>query len=551
MPFVLGDDFLYALKFPNQGFVGSSTIENVSDYFTSQVNHYNNYNNRIAPHALLQILLLLPFYFFDIINVIVFLVLPWLVIEPIVNKNNHLNFFSGFSKYKFLYFTMLLFLWCFHYDLGRSYLWTTGSVNYSWYLVLQLIYVGQLYKSIFGNYKFKFSSILLAILICTSNENIVLSLFLATLFAWGYKKFLKKEPPENFIFCSALILLLGGLLMLNSPALALRIENESVEFGSFSMKILEYFKRQAYYGLCAFSSVLFLLSYRFKSINKLNLLFFGILILYSSLVMFMAPLYEPRSSIFSFFIFLMFVLSCLNLEVFKNNYLIIILLIITVCLINSRTNEVNIIRNSYDENFKKIKTLKNNQDIQLSKFCSDYITSAVVCDDLSYDENKFENKILSAYLDKRTVRLKEDEEKRLKDIFEMNFKSVTKGSGGYTYKKYDEVLVDNYFLTGVYKNKKEVIFEVETISTTIETEHISYTLRGVKRNQWRHKFLKILPSVVSKYFLHYLETSSVYFDTDRILFHSVLNVEEYDEFIFSLYDKRNHNSIGEDVIISI
>ena len=82
MPFVLGDDFLYALKFPKEGFVGSTGIESMQDYFNSQINHYNNYNNRIAPHALLQIILLLPTFVFDLTNVIVFLAPPWFIIKP-------------------------------------------------------------------------------------------------------------------------------------------------------------------------------------------------------------------------------------------------------------------------------------------------------------------------------------------------------------------------------------------------------------------------------------------------------------------------------------
>jgi len=495
MPFVLGDDFLYALKFPSEGFIGSSRIENLGDYFESLINHYNNYNNRILPHALLQFILLCPPYIFDFINAVMFMALPYVVLKPFFNVGLKENSKSNFSKRAMLYFSVLLFLWCFHYDLGRSYFWTTGSINYTWFLVFQLMYLGQLYNSVFGKYNLNGLTIILSLLICTSNENVVLSLFVLTVGLILYKRINAKISVENAVYISALVLFFGGVLMLCSPALGLRIENETLGFGNFYFRLLEFLKRQAYYILCGLSALIFIIPYKLKRLQYSKILFFGIVIFLSSAIMFMAPIYEPRSSIFAYVVFLMFVLSCIDLSSLQNKGHVYFLAVIGLILIPERIDDVCNARINYNENIQSLTEKPNSSNVVLNGFCEDYQMSIAV------------------------------------------------------YVRVDQKLTDHFHLKGIYKNDKEYVFEIESSSITVASDDLAYILRGVRKTNLRHRLIRFFPSFLGKYFLSFLESNTILTDGKTILFHNVLATEEYDSFIFALYDKQNHTTFGNHIVI--
>ena len=549
MPFVLGDDFLYALKFPSEGFIGSSRIENLGDYFESLINHYNNYNNRILPHALLQFILLCPPYIFDFINAVMFMALPYVVLKPFFNVGLKENSKSNFSKRAMLYFSVLLFLWCFHYDLGRSYFWTTGSINYTWFLVFQLMYLGQLYNSVFGKYNLNGLTIILSLLICTSNENVVLSLFVLTVGLILYKRINAKISVENAVYISALVLFFGGVLMLCSPALGLRIENETLGFGNFYFRLLEFLKRQAYYILCGLSALIFIIPYKLKRLQYSKILFFGIVIFLSSAIMFMAPIYEPRSSIFAYVVFLMFVLSCIDLSSLQNKGHVYFLAVIGLILIPERIDDVCNARINYNENIQSLTEKPNSSNVVLNGFCEDYQMSIAVCDELSSDENKFENKVLSAYLGKEKLVYQNKNKVRLHESFLRNYKAVISNQDSFGYVRVDQKLTDHFHLKGIYKNDKEYVFEIESSSITVASDDLAYILRGVRKTNLRHRLIRFFPSFLGKYFLSFLESNTILTDGKTILFHNVLATEEYDSFIFALYDKQNHTTFGNHIVI--
>lgn len=551
MPFVLGDDFLYALKFPKEGFVGSTGIESMQDYFNSQINHYNNYNNRIAPHALLQIILLLPTFVFDLTNVIVFLALPWFIIKPFLQENLIGKTSTVLSKNLVLYFSVLLFLWCFHYDLGRSYLWTTGSVNYSWFLIFQLMFVGRLYKRLMDNMIFQKSSIVLAFLICTTNENVVLSLFVITLIVMFYQKAIKLKQVEKTLIFSSIILLCGGLIMLKSPALALRIENESFQYESVMFKFSEYLKRQTYFIACGLSALIFILMYRVKYKQKKKMLFFGIIFFVSSAAMFLAPLYEARSSVFAFLIFLMFILSSLDLNKIKSGYVLVFLIFFSLALFPERIHDVKNIKNRYDINWQKIKYTQDDSSLTLVKFCEEQESSVAVCDELSYDIEKFENKVLAAFLQKETVQLEINNDEVLRQVFLDGFKNGRPTTSKMTHKKVGEKLTDDIILDGVFVNKNEVIIELSKKRPEVAINDLAYIFRGVNKGKWRHHIIKFLPLSVGKYFLHYLEEETIVDSDGKVFLHTVFDTEEYESFIIALYNKYNHNVIGNQVKVAI
>ena len=196
---------------PTEGIIGSERISSVGDLVASQKNFYYNYHYRILNHTLLQLLLLLPAWIFDALNVLVFLVLPacLLRIRP------------ALPQYGRHYMFLLFFIWVFHFDLGRCYFLTTGSLNYSWLLIPQLLYLTELYRQWQGSGSGRLL-LLLALLNANSNENAQVVLFLMTLYVgWQQRKAL-------MIWASAAVLLAGGLFMLASPSISSRLAEQGL-----------------------------------------------------------------------------------------------------------------------------------------------------------------------------------------------------------------------------------------------------------------------------------------------------------------------------------
>ena len=172
-PLLPGDDLLYQLSFPADGIIGDHRISSVTDYISSIVNHYSNYNPRVLPHAVLQAVLLLPELVFDLLNTSFFFFLAYMILgfSNLENKNDRL----------FLYFCILLFIWVFHFAIGRAYLWTSGAVNYTWFLIPQLLLLKAINRTEFSKNDLSRKEIFFALLCATSNENVVFVLFLICL----------------------------------------------------------------------------------------------------------------------------------------------------------------------------------------------------------------------------------------------------------------------------------------------------------------------------------------------------------------------------------
>jgi uncharacterized membrane protein YhaH (DUF805 family) len=411
------------------------------------------------------------------------------------------------------------------------------------------MFVGRLYKTLIGNSIFQNSSIVLAFLICTTNENVVLSLFVITTFVMFYQKATKLKKVEKSLIISSIILLCGGLIMLKSPALALRIENESFQFESVMFKLSEYLKRQTYFIICGLSALIFVLMYKVKQKQKTKVLFFGIILFVSSVAMFMTPLYEPRSSIFAFCIFIMFILSGLDLSKIKNVYVLILLIVYSIVLFLERIHDVKNIKNKYDINWQKIKSAQDDSNLTLAKFCDEQESSVAVCDELSYDTKKFENQVLAAFLHKKTVQLEISNDEVLRRIFLDEFKNGRPNTSKMIYKKVAEKLTDDITLDGVFTNRNEIVIELSKNTPDVAINDLAYILRGVNKRKWRHHIIKFLPVSVGKYFLHYLEEETIVESNGKLFLHAVFDIEKYESFIIALYNKGNHDVIGDHITI--
>ena len=544
MPFVLGDDYLYALKFPENGFIGSESIEGVSDYIDSQINHYNNYNNRVLPHALLQLILLCPNVIFSILNTVAFLLLPWALLKPfITNKQKKL-------EYGIAYLFVLLLLWLIHYDLGRSYFWTTGAINYTWFLVLQLLYIGSLYKVVTEGKLFKTSDVFIALVICTTNENAVLSLCIVSgvlsIFQFGKNKIFDKK-----LFSATGILMLGGILMLLAPSLELRVINESIQFDSFGSKFIEYLKRQTYYILLMLPTLVLFFSYGVKEIkNRITVFVFISIIVISSIIMLIAPLYEPRSSIFPFVTFTMLIISMLELSSKVKLWPLFFLVGFSIIDAPQKLKDFNYARVAYNDNQERIASHTKGQTLYLKRYCHNNVSNDIACDEITTEVSVLENAILSAYLDIDSVLLEKDMSKMTYKKFSSECKSGTINLNTYKTIKFNKSLMKDVNLRAINYSENTVMIQLDNLQ---DVDTYTFILRGSKNQSIKEKVLQVFPNSIQQYFLFFLENDSSFEKCiDGIYaFTHIENVRDFDYILFSLYDKSNHTSVGEMIKFNI
>lgn len=542
MPLVLGDDFLYKLKFPKEGFIGTATINTLGDYFDSQVNHYVNYNNRIAPHALLQLVFLFSPWIFDIINSLLFLLLPWLLIKPFINSIENSNNLNRLT----LYLIVLLLIWCFHYDLGRVYFWTTGALNYTWFLVPQIIFTGRLYECYANGKHLNWSDMFLAAVVSTSNENVVLSLFIITLLLIiVYKK--EERRIDYYLIGSNIILLLGGVIMLLSPALHLKLQTENIGFTSINDRILEYIMRATYYFVVSLPLLFLFIFYKYKRHREST--FFIILMLVATASMAIPPLYEPRSSIFVFMLFLMFIISQVESMSLKRYWPMILLLLLSSFLFLNRFKEFKAYNFKYSENIAKIEKSKTDSPVVVSTFCPTQYSSALACDDVSSDKMSLESQIASQYFGIDGLVLNTFYEDSLKQDFKYNCDTHLYSNGNAESIAQD--IQGNAIINKLEGTHNQLIL---TYNQSDVSQGDFYILRGSQKNSVKHGLLSILPYKLRLYFLDYMEQDPSHVmvcGKTLVSYDYIDNLMDYDYVIWSLYSKENHRAYGEIIKIDL
>ena len=219
-PYMPGDDYMFMMKVPADGSVGTDYIGSLSDFITSQCNIYQTVHYRILAHTILQIVLLMPSGVFDVLNAVVFLWMGWLLIPR-----------ERVSGKWYLFVFVLLFLFVFHPDLANAYFWTTGAVNYSWTLIPLLYYLRALVSFIDYGKEGK-SLLLLSPLVACTNENALIAVFVVT-GALLVKEYFSKKKLNKTLLLTCGVLLVGGLLMIFAPSASARLSREGSFFQSF------------------------------------------------------------------------------------------------------------------------------------------------------------------------------------------------------------------------------------------------------------------------------------------------------------------------------
>ncbi len=537
-----GDDFLYSLKFPESGYLGDQKILNIYDFIESQFNHYSNYNYRVIPHFILQLILLLPGWVFDFINTAVFLTFPLVILRT---SRKELKFWP-------YYIFVLLFIWVFHFDLGRAYFWTTGSLNYSWILLLQLSYLSLLFDYARSKTPNPILLIPLTVLISMANENVTLSLFLLS-FALVLNIYISKRKLDVPLLISSGILMIGGIMMLISPALDFRLAKEGFHFDGIGYKMIEYFKRTGYYLLRYTPVILVLLFAGQKSVkfNKQGLyLLFAVFL--SMTTMIIASLFEARSALFGFMVMLMFAVSLVETDRTKNIYLSILILISFVLGIE----RVPLFKDLHERSEHNRMILEANVDsrdtVYLNRFCTTSKYECLICDDISDDPEYMDNEPLAAYYNIHKVSLNKDQALYYKwDSFN-KLNQIKRDSFFQNHQIVNQKLIEKIKLEKISFNHGvnglSIVYDFD--DSEIADDYIMI-LRGSRKRLIRYKLLAILPKAIRLYFLDYLEYQGkpIVDENSNYLYNHVFNPEVYEYYISSLYSMNNHSPVGEIITI--
>ena len=200
--------FLYRQPFPDGH---EQPIRNIFDLLLSQINHWRVWNGRFTGHTIVQVFMQFDKIVFDVINSVVFVTLCLLL--------DHLSSrFSTGSKirYKSFYLIVIfLLLWWFLPEIGKTVLWVSGSGNYLWTAVLDLVWLSLIFKQ----KRFPYLLLLtipLAFFVGAGNENtspaIIMLVGLFSLYDWFIENRFPIERVLEIVFASG-----GFFLMLLSP----------------------------------------------------------------------------------------------------------------------------------------------------------------------------------------------------------------------------------------------------------------------------------------------------------------------------------------------
>lgn len=201
------DDYLYKYQFVNGIADTNYPIENLSDIFRSQLEHYKVFNGRVVVHFFVQLFTgILGKPFFNIINTLVLFLFVYLLVKVTM---------INITLFRFV--LVNLFLLLLMPPFSECFLWMSGSINYLWvgctiflylYILLRLQYKKLSLKYWFYGF--------FAIILGWSHEGIVFPLALSS-FLYYFFMFIKKRSLSA-VFPFVLFFLLGSLFCAFSPA---------------------------------------------------------------------------------------------------------------------------------------------------------------------------------------------------------------------------------------------------------------------------------------------------------------------------------------------
>lgn len=535
-----GDDYMFLMKMPIDGTVGISRIHSLSDFIESQINIFNTCHYRVLVHTLIQFFLLLPEWIFDLFNTLALLWIVKLTIPRSVNKT--------FIPIVFL--AVLCFVWLLHPDLGNAYFWTTGAINYTWTLIPLLLYVRTLVRVLETDAGYN-QLVFLAPLVASANENALISLFVTTCLLAIYKLRNEGKLQKKLVIAGG-VLLLGGMIMVLSPSASARLAREGFHYESMTWRLLEFVKRAGFYAISYSSVVLLILLFKAKSLQWRNmtvLMLLGIVAL-SLMSMIAVPIFEPRSSVFGFFVSIYLMLYILKSSKGFSAWALGVLVMLSFLFGYQRMKVFQDVNKKVTANYTILENSKGKNLVTLDRQCQQSEDHYIVCYEID-ERDSYINQSIEHYYGIDKIKLngnysRKVQRDRWSDQLTQNASPVT--STFSDFEKLDDTVFAKEDVMGTH-----VIIDLgkEKYSTDKTT-----ILRGSRRGSLKHTLLNVLPKNYRIYFLDFLEYTGTYYkdgkpvvidggDGHMYAYHLIYDLEKYDHLYYSLYSLKNHAPIGE------
>ncbi|SBV95964.1 DUF6056 family protein [uncultured Dysgonomonas sp.] len=205
---LISDDFAYLFIYGENVRVAS-----VGDIVRSQINHYYQWGGRSVAHFIAQVLLLLPAYFADLLNTLVYLGYVFLIYFHITGRGK-----GSLSLFIFINIA----IWFMQPVFGDTVLWLTGSANYLWctFLILLFLIPYRFYKgnrlNITGQILAPTGLFLLGIIAGWTNENTAGAMILIVVFFFIYYRSYTWKIP-GWAIAGLLGAIIGYAVMILAP----------------------------------------------------------------------------------------------------------------------------------------------------------------------------------------------------------------------------------------------------------------------------------------------------------------------------------------------
>lgn len=206
------DDYVYHFIYQDSMPTGNEQpIRNLMDLITSQVTHWRVWNGRFTAHSIVQTFMQFHKEYFNVLNSIIFLMLIILSdkLSSRMMKEERKPFDSIYIVFLFL------MLWWFLPEIGKTILWVSGSGNYLWTGVIDLLWL-YLFINFSISKKWSILTVPLAFFMGAGNENTSPAMILlGGLFLFYF--FIKEKKLPITKVLELISATFGFVLMLSSP----------------------------------------------------------------------------------------------------------------------------------------------------------------------------------------------------------------------------------------------------------------------------------------------------------------------------------------------
>lgn len=200
--------FIYKVPFPNGN---EEPVRNLLDLIQSQFNHWLIWNGRFTGHTIVQIFMQFDKVWFNVFNSLAFLILIILLNSLSLRLTND----ESRRKSSLYLLTIFLMSWWFLPEIGKSVLWISGSGNYLWTMLIDLIWFSLFLTKNRSPY-ILLATIPIAFFSGAGNENTSPAMIMLLGLIWIEQCFIEKKVDFGK-FIELLVATFGFLLMIFSP----------------------------------------------------------------------------------------------------------------------------------------------------------------------------------------------------------------------------------------------------------------------------------------------------------------------------------------------